>query len=51
MMYEDPPLLPHDVVTATLEAVLVGEVPEYDPNSVLIGLALYDNDREFVEIW
>ena len=51
MRYEDPPLLPHDVAAATFEAVLGGELPEYDPNQVLIGLALYDNDREFVEHW
>jgi hypothetical protein len=50
ILYHDPPLLPHDVVAATLEAVLVGEVPEYDPNGVLIGLALHDNDCEFVEM-
>jgi hypothetical protein len=51
MQYEDPPLVPHGVAAATLEAVLGGELPEYEPNSVLIGLALYDDDREFVEQW
>jgi hypothetical protein len=51
MSYEDPPLLPHDAAAAAFEAVLGGDLPEYDPNSVLIGLGLYDSDRGFVEQW
>jgi hypothetical protein len=51
MSYEDPPLLPHDAAAATLEAIVGGDLPEYDPNRVLIGLGLYDNDRGFVEQW
>jgi hypothetical protein len=42
MSYEDPPLLPHDAAAAALEAVLGGDLPEYDPNRVIIGLGLYD---------
>jgi hypothetical protein len=51
MSYENPTLLPHDAAATAFEAVLGGDLPKYDPNSVLIGLGLYDSDRGFVEQW
>ena len=49
--YEDPPLLHHDEADKVLEAAIrVESTSPYD-NSVLVGLALYDDDRAYVENW
>jgi hypothetical protein len=51
MNYEDPPLPSHHEADELLSAALRGEHTEPDANSVLVGLALYDGDRAFVEDW
>jgi hypothetical protein len=51
MKYEDPPLLSHHEADEVLSTALRGERTEPDANSVLLGLALYDGDRVFVEDW
>lgn len=51
MTYEDPPLLSHAKADAVLSAALRGESADLDPNSVLVGLALYDDDRLYIENW
>jgi hypothetical protein len=51
MKYEDPPLLTHDEVDKVLSAALRGERTKPEANAVLVGLALYDGDRVFVEEW
>jgi hypothetical protein len=49
--YEDPPQLSHEAAPRALGAALEGRVTEHEPSSVLMGLALYDRDRDFVESW
>jgi hypothetical protein len=53
--YEEPPHLDHTAASLILEAALQGEMPqepkEQEPNSVLVGLALFDDDAGFVEAW
>ncbi len=51
MRYEEPPLLGHDVAETALAAALRGEGGEPDAGSVLVGLAMFDEDRAFVERW
>jgi hypothetical protein len=50
-VYENPPLVSHAVANEVLMASLAGAGPAFEPNSVLVGLALYDDDRVFVERW
>jgi hypothetical protein len=50
--YEQPPLLPHDEASRVLAAALRGGgAAGPDAASVLVGLALSDDDRAFVEAW
>lgn len=50
-VFEDPPLPSHSDASVVLEAALrSGETPG-DPHAVLVGLALADEDRPFVERW
>ncbi len=51
LRFENPPALPHDVVVETLERALADRVHELEAASVLVGSALNDDDREFVERW
>jgi hypothetical protein len=48
--YEKPPHLPHDQADAVLEQALTATETSH-ASAVLIGLALYDDDRAFVERW
>lgn len=41
----------HAAADAALGAALAGRPPAHEPNAVLVGLALYDEDRVFVEAW
>lgn len=50
-IYENPALLPHGEATQALEAALQSTDTGHDPNSVLVALGLYDDDRLFVERW
>jgi hypothetical protein len=49
--YEDPPNPDHDEANRVLLAALEGRETDPDANSVLVGLALYEDDLEFVEHW
>ncbi|MFI6148684.1 hypothetical protein [Streptomyces sp. NPDC051109] len=52
--FEDPPALPHlphEVVAQTLERALRDRSQEGEAARVLVGSALNDDDREFVERW
>lgn len=51
MRFENPPALSHDVVVETLERALGDRAHEFEAASVLVGSALKDDDREFVEHW
>ena len=51
LRYDDPARRSHAEATEVLEAALAGAEPAEDPNAVLIGLALHDDDRSFVEEW
>ena len=51
LVFENPPALPHDVVVEALERALADRVHEPEAASVLVGSALNDDDREFVEHW
>jgi hypothetical protein len=49
--YEDPPHLERADAEAILAAGIAMSDAGYDANAVLIGLALYDDDQDFVERW
>ncbi|MGW7093204.1 hypothetical protein [Streptomyces sp. NPDC054874] len=52
--FHNPPALPHDEVVEALERALRDRAPaadEIEAASVLVGSALNDDDREFVEYW
>lgn len=49
--FENPPALSHDVVVEALERALRDRVHESEAATVLVGSALNDDDREFVEHW
>jgi hypothetical protein len=51
MRYEDPPLLSHAEAVPVLERALRAPVAENLAFHVLVGLALHDDDRAFVERW
>jgi len=51
MRYEDPRLVSHADADAVLSAALRGVSTDLDANEVLVGLALYDDDRLDVERW
>ncbi|MEU6204465.1 hypothetical protein ABZ814_12865 [Micromonospora musae] len=50
-VYENPQLVPHGLANEALAAALEGRDQMLSANSVLVGLALYDDDRVFVERW
>lgn len=49
--FYNPPALPHDEVAETLERALGNRDHEGEAANALVGSALNDNDREFVEHW
>lgn len=49
--FENPPALPHEVVAEVLERALRDRSAEIEAASVLVGTALHDDDRAFVEHW
>lgn len=51
MEYEEPRHLDHGAASVVLEQALEGIVARPHPNSVLVGLALFDEDRAYVEDW
>ncbi|MGC0423506.1 hypothetical protein [Embleya sp. AB8] len=51
LSFENPPALPHEVVVETLERALRDRSHEGEAADALVGIALSDDDREFVEQW
>ncbi|MGZ2359929.1 hypothetical protein LRE75_25065 [Streptomyces sp. 372A] len=51
LSFEDPPALPHEVVIETLERALRDRSHEGEAADTLVGIALSDDAREFVEHW
>lgn len=51
MSFHNPPALPHDVVAETLEQAIGDRAHEPEAANALVGSALNDDDREFVEHW
>ncbi|MFJ6483582.1 MULTISPECIES: hypothetical protein [unclassified Streptomyces] len=51
LSFENPPALPHEVVVEVLERALRDRSAEGEAASVLVGSALNDDDREFIEHW
>lgn len=49
--YENPPLVTHPVADEVLATALTAGQPALEPTGVLVGLALYDGDRAYVEQW
>ena len=47
--FENPPALPHDVVAAAVEAALHDRALEFPAAAALVGIALNDDDRAFIE--
>ncbi|MET9594009.1 hypothetical protein ABZY45_24230 [Streptomyces sp. NPDC006516] len=50
-VFENPPALPHVVVVEVLERALKDRGHESEAASVLVGTALNDEERTFVEHW
>ncbi|MFI7454152.1 hypothetical protein ACIBQX_42140 [Nonomuraea sp. NPDC049714] len=48
-MFENPPALPHDIVTEAVERGLGDTTHEPSAAVALVGIALYDDDRAFIE--
>lgn len=51
LRHHNPPALPHDVVAEVLERALREPAYEEEAATVLVGTALHDGDRDFVEYW
>jgi hypothetical protein len=51
MSFENPPALPHAAVVETLERALRDRSREREAADALVGSALNDDDRDFVEHW
>ncbi|MGW3479764.1 hypothetical protein ACWDMR_30655 [Streptomyces althioticus] len=51
LRFENPPALTHEVVVETLERALRDRSQEGEAASALVGSALNDDDREFIEHW
>lgn len=49
--YENPPLVTHPVADKVLATALTGGQSALEPDGVLVGLALYDGERAYVEQW
>jgi hypothetical protein len=50
-VYESPSPVSRGLAEEALTAALAGREHTAEPNVVLVGLALYDSDRAFVEQW
>lgn len=50
-IFRNPPALSHDVVAETLERAIKDRSHEGEAADTLVGSALHDDDREFVEHW
>ncbi|WP_218024948.1 hypothetical protein [Nocardia pseudovaccinii] len=51
LIFHNPAALPHDVVVGVLERALADRAHQPDAADALVGSALNDDDREFVEHW
>ncbi|WP_280424281.1 hypothetical protein [Nocardia carnea] len=51
MSFENPPAEPHEVVVETLERAVRDSTAAGEAANVLVGIALNDDDVEFVEHW
>ena len=51
LSFQNPPALPHGVVAETLELAIGDRSHEPEAADALVGCALNDDDREFVEYW
>ncbi|SEG76280.1 hypothetical protein SAMN05216223_11071 [Actinacidiphila yanglinensis] len=51
LSFDNPPPLPHEVVAEVLERALHDRSAEGEAAGVLVGIALNDDDAEFVEHW
>ncbi|MFJ8028293.1 hypothetical protein [Streptomyces sp. NPDC096311] len=51
LSFHNLPALPHDVVAGTLERALGDRAQQPEAAGVLVGSALNDDEREFVEHW
>ncbi|GAA2629727.1 hypothetical protein SMC26_15555 [Actinomadura fulvescens] len=51
LSFQNPPALPHELVVEVLERALGDRAHEPDAADVLVGIALNDDDRTFVEYW
>jgi hypothetical protein len=51
VVFEQPPHVDHKLASRILRAALAGEVTDPPANEVLVGLAMFDSDRGFVEDW
>ncbi|MER7079149.1 hypothetical protein SAMN02982929_03161 [Saccharopolyspora kobensis] len=49
--FENPAALPHEVVAETIERALRDRSAEGEAASALVGIALNDDDAEFIEHW
>jgi hypothetical protein len=51
LIFQNPPALPHGEVAETLERAIGDRAHEPEAADALVGSALNDDDREFVEYW
>jgi hypothetical protein len=51
LSFQNPPDLPHGVVAETLERAIGDRSHEPEAADALVGCALNDDEREFVEYW
>jgi hypothetical protein len=51
MTFHNPPALPHGEVAETLERAIEDRAHEAEAADALVGSALNDDDRAFVEYW
>jgi hypothetical protein len=49
LRFENPPPLPHAIVVEVLNRALADRSGETSAADVLVGIALHDGDREFIE--
>ena len=47
--FENPPALPHPVVLEAVERAIADPSAEFAAADALVGIALNDDDREFIE--
>lgn len=49
--FHNPPALPHEEAARTLERALIDDAYEPEAAETLVGMALNDDDRDFIEHW